>query len=209
MLHTSYPYKENLDPKELILGRLADPEPLLTALGVPYRRRPAGKCLIACVRERCGCANTAVRFAPDRGVLMFRCPACGEAGNAFHLVAWVNHLDVRRDFRRVMAIAARIGGLDPDVVLGTRRTIVEKPRREDLVDFDAVFSAIERPPAPKVPRVVPVATPVATPVDDLAALLAAIERPPAPKVRRAVPVDHGCGDEVAAVLAALDGSWAA
>lgn len=165
-----YPYKldldHSIDPKELILQRLADPERLCTALGLPVRRRPAGKVLIDC--PDCGCANCAVRHVPDKGIVLWRCPACDTAGNAYHLVAKVRRLDVRRDFPTILAVAARIAGMDPDVVLARKRTIVECERKEDRVDIAAVLAALPLQPVVKPRRPAPVAAPGD---DDLAAVI--------------------------------------
>ena len=180
MPRIGYPYRENLertgDPKELSLQRLSDPEQLCRALGLRATLRPAGKVLTDC--PDCGCSSCAVRHVADKRIVLWRCPKCGAAGNAYHLIAKVRRLDVRHDFPVVLAAAARIAGMDPEVVLGRRRTTVERPRVEDEVDFAALFASLDRPPAPKAQRV--------------------------------VPVDPACGEELAAVLAALEGStWAA
>lgn len=166
-----YPYRQDLehstDPKELVLQRLSDPEHLCAALGLRVKRRPAGKVLIDC--PDCGCPNCAVRHVPDKGIVLWRCPACDAAGNAYHLIAKVRRLDVRRDFEIVLAAAARLAGMDPEVVLGRRRVAVERPRKEDEVDFAAVLATLDRQPAPKVRRPAPVASPEG---EDLADVLA-------------------------------------
>lgn len=170
MPQPGYPYKPDLDhhdPKELILRRLADAEHLCAALGLRFRRRPAGKVLIDC--PACGSNQCAVRHVADKGIVLWRCPACDASGNAYHLIAKVRRMDVRRDFVAVLAVAARIAGVDPEVVRGKRPIVVERPRKEDEVDLAAVLAALDQPPAPKPRRPVTVAAPGD---DDLADVLA-------------------------------------
>lgn len=161
------------DPKEEVLRRISDPEHLCAGLGLRARRRPAGKVLVDC--PACGSNQCAVRHVADRGIVLWRCPKCDVSGNAFHLIAKVRRLDIRRDFPTVLAVAARLAGMDPEVVLGRRRTTVERPRVEDEVDFGAVLAALPVQPAAKPRRSTPVTAPMD---DDLAAVFAAMDASP-------------------------------
>lgn len=149
MYNYSYPDSLATDPKSLILQRLADPCRLLQLLRLPYKQRSPHKCTINC--PTCESASCGVNYVSERGIVLWRCPKCGAAGDAFRLIAIVHHLDVRRDFPRVLELGARISGMDPAVVQ-RRGATIERPRKEDMVDFNDILTAIAAGPAPKPRR---------------------------------------------------------
>jgi DNA primase len=91
--------------------RLADADEVCAALGLTDgAKRQRDGIIIRCPVHDDRTPSCSVRTAAD-GTLYWRCFACGAAGDVLHLIAHVRGLDVRREFGRVLAEAARIAGM--------------------------------------------------------------------------------------------------
>lgn len=90
--------------------RLGDPLALATALGIAEgAKRQARGIFVRCPWHAENTASCSVTVGPDRSVRV-RCFGCGESGDALSLIAAARGLDLRRDFRRVIAEAETIAG---------------------------------------------------------------------------------------------------
>jgi len=115
---------------------LSDPVKLCAALGLVERwtQRQAGGVTIRCPWHDERNPSCSVTRAAD-GTVRARCFACGASGDALTLVARIHGLDVRRDFRGVLAVAATIAGMH-----GVCADL-EVPRERSVLD-DATFHAV-------------------------------------------------------------------
>lgn len=101
-----------------IRDRLRDPIGLVTHLGLGEKvKRQQRGVMILCPAHNENTPSCSVRVGPD-GTVQVRCHGCGFSGDGFTLIACVHNLDSRRDFRRVLEIAAEFTGYD----LGAART---------------------------------------------------------------------------------------
>lgn len=99
--------RQNADEVKAALAALG-PIGLVERLGLGERaRRGGGGILIRCPWHEERSPSCSVRLAPD-GTIAVHCFGCGAGGNALALVAAARALDVRRDFRRVLAEAAEL-----------------------------------------------------------------------------------------------------
>lgn len=143
-----------LDDAREVRRALDDPARLCSALGLlDGAKRQGGGVLIRCPAHDDAKPSCSVTRGPD-GTIRVRCFACDFAGDVFSLVAVVERLDVRRDFREVLHEAARIAGvrLDEHETSARGRAPFARPvavrRIESLPDAprDVVpFSAIVAP----------------------------------------------------------------
>ena len=92
---------------------LTDPRALCQRLALARgARRQRDGLMILCPWHEEKTPSCSVRVAPDRTIAA-HCHACGASGDALSLIAAARGLDLRRDFREVLAEGARIAGLDP------------------------------------------------------------------------------------------------
>ena len=91
--------------------RLDDPARVVALLGLEKgaRRQPRGL-LVRCPVHADRTPSCSVRVASD-GTISAHCHGCSWSGDVLGLVAAVHQLDVRRDFRRVLEIAADMAGV--------------------------------------------------------------------------------------------------
>jgi DNA primase len=90
---------------------LDDPRALCLRLGLADRaRRQRGGLMILCPWHPEKNPSCSVRLVND-GTIAVRCHACGASGDALSLVAAARGLDVKTDFRAVLAEAASVAGL--------------------------------------------------------------------------------------------------
>lgn len=117
---------------------LADPRALCTSLGLlegPFTRQASGF-IVRCPWHDERTPSCSVRVARD-GTVAARCHGCGASGDALTFIAAVHGLDMRRDFREVLRIAADLAGrwdlLDPTFAAPPRpppRVTVLAPERD-------------------------------------------------------------------------------
>ena len=96
--------------REAIRAALADPTHVAEALGLERSRTERHKW--RCPRH--GGTSLSLRRGHD-GTLQARCFGCDFGGDALTLVAEVEGLNMRRDFRRVLACAGELAGIYVDV----------------------------------------------------------------------------------------------
>jgi hypothetical protein len=101
--------------------------------------RQAGGVIVRCPWHEDRTPSCSVRRGPD-GTIAVRCHGCGATGDVLSLVAIVNGLSTRTDFRQVMLAAAELGGLHG--LASELRTGIEQPERPKAV----------APPAAPAPR---------------------------------------------------------
>ncbi len=103
-----------------IRAALTDPRALCSALGLlegsgGYGKGCAWRSITGGVQVCCPShdertPSCSVTRGPD-GTVRVHCFGCSEGGDALSLVAAVHHLDVRRDFARVLELAADVAGV--------------------------------------------------------------------------------------------------
>jgi hypothetical protein len=99
--------REDADAVKAALAALG-PVALVERLGLGERaRRAAGGMMIRCPWHDERSPSCSVRVARD-GEIAVHCFGCGQGGDALALVAAARGLDMRRDFRRVLAEAAEL-----------------------------------------------------------------------------------------------------
>jgi len=104
---------------------LADPRAVCERLGLTERaQRQARGLLVRCPWHADRTPSCSVRQADD-GTIAVRCHGCGATGDVLHLVAAVAGLDVRRDWRAVLARAVELAGTTLD---GPRPSVPLPPR---------------------------------------------------------------------------------
>lgn len=115
---------------------LSNPEALCRELGLAGRnlQRQRGGVLIECPFHADRTPSCSVSLGGDRTIRV-RCFACGASGDALTLIAHVRGLDLRREFRAVLDVAAEIAGR-PDM-----RTATGFDVDEPAID-DAAYHAI-------------------------------------------------------------------
>jgi DNA primase len=114
---------------------LSNPSSVCRQLGLDRGAQRQSRGLVICCpyhAERT--PSCSVRVGPD-GTIGVKCFACGATGDALSLVAHVCGLDVRRDFRAVLAEAAAIAGMP-----GMRLELSSRPEPARIDDpaFHAV-----------------------------------------------------------------------
>jgi hypothetical protein len=106
--------REDADAVKAALAALG-PVALVERLGLGERpRRSGGGVMIRCPWHDERSPSCSVRVARD-GEIVSHCFGCGQSGDALALVAAARALDVRRDFRRVLAEAADIAHVTLEV----------------------------------------------------------------------------------------------
>ncbi len=101
----------NADRDELRL-LLTEPAAVCAALGLAATRQPGGV-FIACPSHMENTPSCSITVG-EAGTLRFRCFGCGAAGDVFSLIAAVHGLDVRRNFRGVLYLAAELAEIVGD-----------------------------------------------------------------------------------------------
>lgn len=140
------------DEADILRAHLCDPAALCTALGLLARRgtfaRQARGVTVLCPWHDEHSPSCSVTVG-SHGTVRAACFGCHASGDALGLIAAVYHLDVRRDFREVMALAAQIAGLDLER-LGTHapppppRALPPEPERLDDETFAVIAAVIAR-----------------------------------------------------------------
>jgi hypothetical protein len=99
---------------EAIRAALADPRDVAARLGLleHAKKQPGGGLLVICPAHGDRGPSCSLTIGDDR-TLRVRCFACDLAGDIFDLLAAVEGLDRRRDFRAVFVRAAELAGIDP------------------------------------------------------------------------------------------------
>jgi hypothetical protein len=93
---------------------LANPYKLASALGLVNERseRQARGIIVNCPsHEDRGRPNCSITIGPD-GTSRVKCHACGFTGDALTLVAVVHGLDMSKEFKRTLCVAAELAGQD-------------------------------------------------------------------------------------------------
>jgi hypothetical protein len=92
---------------------LNDPTRALEGLGLmgqgKERQRQANGWMVRCFVHTDGSPSCSVQ--QKDGVILWKCWACQATGDILDMVAAANHLDIKTDFKAVLAAAARLGGL--------------------------------------------------------------------------------------------------
>lgn len=101
-----------------------------------HARRSGGGVMIRCPWHVERSPSCSVRLATD-GAIAVHCFGCGQGGDALALVAAARALDVRRDFRRVLADAADLAR----VRLETPRAPAPRLPKPSADDFAALWSS--------------------------------------------------------------------
>jgi hypothetical protein len=115
------------DPKA-IKAALADPEMVLVLLGLlDGAKRQAHGYLIRCPWHSERTPSCSVKLASD-GTIAAHCFGCGVGGDVLSLVAAARGLDTRRDFGRVVELAADLAGGSLDGYRPPVRRAVPAPR---------------------------------------------------------------------------------
>ena len=129
------------DPKA-IKSALADPERVLGLLGLfDGAKRQAHGYLIRCPWHSERTPSCSVKLASD-GTIAAHCFGCGVGGDVLSLVAAARGLDTRRDFARVVEIAADLAGGSLDGYRPPVRRAVPEPRLPPPVEsVGALWSA--------------------------------------------------------------------
>ena len=100
------------DDASEIRARLVDVARVCRGLGLcdgySPGRQSGGGLLIRCPAHKDKTPSCSVRIV--NGTIGVKCQACGFGGNVLHLIAAAHDLDVKRDFRQVLAIGAELAG---------------------------------------------------------------------------------------------------
>ena len=129
------------DPKA-IKAALADPERVLGLLGLlDGAKRQAHGYLILCPWHSERTPSCSVKLASD-GTIAAHCFGCGVGGDVLSLVAAARGLDTRRDFARVVELAADLAGGSLDGYRPPVRRAVPEPRLPPpVVSVGALWAA--------------------------------------------------------------------
>ena len=102
------------DVAEEIKLSLRDPQALAELLGleVSADRKQARGVFVLCPWHAERGASCSIRIGGD-GTIVVKCHGCGAGGSALDLIAQVNGLEIRRDFRAVLEEGAHLAGLAP------------------------------------------------------------------------------------------------
>ncbi len=111
-------HDDGKDQVRQIRRRLSDPATVLHLLGLTRRsrRQPRGV-MVLCPFHKERTPSCSVRVGKD-GTLQVKCHGCQNGGDVFSLIAAVHRLELRREFGRVLEVAACLAG----VTLARRRT---------------------------------------------------------------------------------------
>lgn len=116
------------DLPRIIRQRLDDPAELCASLGLTKKsKRQRGGIQICCPVHDDSSPSCSVTVGPD-GTLRWRCFSCSASGDALTLVATAHGLDARKDFVRVLAIAADLAGIRIDEANGRERITAPPPK---------------------------------------------------------------------------------
>ena len=132
------------DPKA-IKSALADPERVLGLLGLlDGAKRQAHGYLIRCPWHSERTPSCSVKLASD-GTIAAHCFGCGAGGDVLTLVAAARGLDARRDFPRVVELAADLAGGSLDGYRPPVRRAVPAPRLPPPVESVGALWAAAKP----------------------------------------------------------------
>ncbi len=124
---------------------LADPETVLGLLGLlDGAKRQAHGYLIRCPWHSERTPSCSVNLASD-GTIAAHCFGCGVGGDVLSLVAAARGLDTRRDFARVVELAADLAGGSLDGYRPPVRRAVPAPRLPPPVDSVGALWAASKP----------------------------------------------------------------
>jgi hypothetical protein len=143
-----------------IKSALADPEKVLGLLGLlDGAKRQAHGFLVLCPWHSERTPSCSVKLASD-GTLAAHCFGCGVGGDVLSLVAAARGLDTRRDFGRVVEIAADLAGGSLDGYRPPMRRAVPAPRLPPPVTIAAHHTSANTASSDRLPIT---ATPPASP----------------------------------------------
>lgn len=132
------------DPKA-IKSALADPERVLGLLGLlDGAKRQAHGFVVLCPWHSERTPSCSVKLASD-GTIAAHCFGCGVGGDVLSLVAAARGLDTRRDFGRVVEIAADLAGGSLDGYRPPVRRVVPAPRLPPPVESVGALWAAAKP----------------------------------------------------------------
>ncbi len=124
-----------------VKNALTSPQKLCEALGIADgSKRQSTGLLVCCPVHGEKDASCSVTIGPD-GTIRVRCFACDFGGDALHLIAACHGLDLRSDFKQVLAAGADIAGhlqLRDEILGGERlpeRKPVQAPAPRPEVDY--------------------------------------------------------------------------
>ncbi len=128
-----------------IKSALADPERVLGLLGLlDGAKRQAHGFLVLCPWHSERTPSCSVKLASD-GTIAAHCFGCGVGGDVLSLVAAARGLDTRRDFGRVVEIAADLAGGSLDGYRPPVRRVVPAPRLPPPVESVGALWAAAKP----------------------------------------------------------------
>ena len=126
---------------------LTDARELCVRLGLAEGARPQSHGLfVPCPWHNERTPSCSVRRAPD-GTLSVHCFGCDVSGDVFDLIAVANGLNSRRDFPRVLRIAAELAGVPSDLGGAHRgppiraRRVLPEPRYPPVEDVAGLWAA--------------------------------------------------------------------
>ncbi len=136
----------NIPPDRLTIKRaLSDPQGVLGLLGLlDGARRQSHGFLICCPWHSERTPSCSVRMADD-GTIAAHCFGCATSGDVFALVAAVRGLDARRDFARVVELAADMVGGSVAGFRPPMRRAVPAPRLPPPVESVGALWASSKP----------------------------------------------------------------
>lgn len=134
--------REDADAVKAALAALG-PVALVERLGVGERaRRAGGGLMIRCPWHDERSPSCSVRTVRDGGIAV-HCFGCGQGGDALALVAAARALDMRRDFRRVIAEGAELAHVSVDAPWQpTRSTTPPKVNADELAALWAACGGV-------------------------------------------------------------------
>jgi DNA primase len=101
------------DDARRIREALADPARVAALLGLEGIKRQPGGVLARCPAHEEKHASLSLTLGAE-GTLRVKCFGCGLSGDVYALIAAVERLDVKQDFRRVFLRACELAGETPD-----------------------------------------------------------------------------------------------
>ena len=111
---------------------LNDPRQVCAKLGLKIEQRSASYCLVLCPSHSESSASCSVHSR--NGEVAVKCHGCQFSGDVFTLIAAVHGLDVRSDFKEVLAVGAELAGY--------------REQAEDLRQGRNPSTPVRRPSAP-------------------------------------------------------------
>lgn len=94
-----------------VRSRLSSPRDVCKLLGLKVEHDARSFCLVCCPHPEHSDSKPSCSVHQREQSIAVKCHACGWSGDVLHLIAMVRGLDIKRDFREVLAIAAELAGL--------------------------------------------------------------------------------------------------